>query len=68
MLIDGTKFDSTWPNGHPESFAVSSLISGWQYVIARMHVGDRRKVFVSHVGIWRTRTVAAYRSESGVGV
>jgi FKBP-type peptidyl-prolyl cis-trans isomerase FklB len=46
MLTDGTEFDSTWAHGHPVSFTVSSVISGWRYVIPRMHVGDRWKVVV----------------------
>jgi FKBP-type peptidyl-prolyl cis-trans isomerase FklB len=46
MLIDGTEFDSTWAHGHPVSFIVDSVIRGWQYVIPRMHVGDRWKVVI----------------------
>lgn len=46
MLIDGTEFDNTWAHGRPVSFTVGSVISGWRYVIPRMHVGDRWKVVV----------------------
>jgi FKBP-type peptidyl-prolyl cis-trans isomerase FklB len=46
MLIDGTEFDSTWSIGHPVSLVVDKMISGWQYVIPRMHVGDRWKVVI----------------------
>jgi FKBP-type peptidyl-prolyl cis-trans isomerase FklB len=46
MLIDGTEFDSTWAHGHPASMAVDKMIRGWQYVIPRMHVGDRWKVVI----------------------
>jgi FKBP-type peptidyl-prolyl cis-trans isomerase FklB len=46
MLIDGTEFDNTWAHGRPVSFTVSSVISGWRYVIPRMHVGDRWRVVV----------------------
>jgi len=46
MLIDGTEFDSTWAHGHPVSFTVDKVIRGWQYVIPRMHVGDRWKVVI----------------------
>lgn len=46
MLIDGTEFDSTWAHGAPVSFTVNQVIRGWQYVIPRMHVGDRWKVVI----------------------
>jgi FKBP-type peptidyl-prolyl cis-trans isomerase FklB len=46
MLIDGTEFDSTWAHGAPVSFTVDKVIRGWQYVIPRMHVGDRWKVVI----------------------
>ncbi|GFZ98156.1 FKBP-type peptidyl-prolyl cis-trans isomerase [Dyella caseinilytica] len=46
MLIDGTEFDSTWAHGSPVSFTLDSVIRGWQYVIPRMHVGDRWKVVI----------------------
>ncbi|GAB2569975.1 FKBP-type peptidyl-prolyl cis-trans isomerase [Dyella jejuensis] len=46
MLIDGTEFDSTWARGSPVSFTVDKVIRGWQYVIPRMHVGDRWKVVI----------------------
>lgn len=46
MLIDGTEFDSTWAHGSPVSFTVDKVIRGWQYVIPRMHVGDRWKVVI----------------------
>ena len=46
MLIDGTEFDSTWAHGAPVSFPVDKVIRGWQYVIPRMHVGDRWKVVI----------------------
>jgi FKBP-type peptidyl-prolyl cis-trans isomerase FklB len=46
MLIDGTEFDSTWAHGHPVTFPVDKVIRGWQYVIPRMHVGDRWKVVI----------------------
>jgi FKBP-type peptidyl-prolyl cis-trans isomerase FklB len=46
MLIDGTEFDSTWAHGAPVSFTVDRVIRGWQYVIPRMHVGDRWKVVI----------------------
>lgn len=46
MLIDGTEFDSTWARGAPASFTVNKVIRGWQYVIPRMHVGDRWKVVI----------------------
>jgi FKBP-type peptidyl-prolyl cis-trans isomerase FklB len=46
MLIDGTEFDNTWAHGRPVSFTVGSVISGWRYVIPRMHVGDRWTVVV----------------------
>lgn len=46
MLIDGTEFDSTWARGAPVSFTVDKVIRGWQYVIPRMHVGDRWKVVI----------------------
>jgi FKBP-type peptidyl-prolyl cis-trans isomerase FklB len=46
MLIDGTEFDSTWAHGRPAIMVVDHMISGWQYVIPRMHVGDRWKVVI----------------------
>jgi FKBP-type peptidyl-prolyl cis-trans isomerase FklB len=46
MLIDGTEFDSTWANGRPATMIVGRMISGWQQVIPRMHVGDRWKVVI----------------------
>ncbi|MDE1894471.1 MAG: FKBP-type peptidyl-prolyl cis-trans isomerase [Xanthomonadaceae bacterium] len=46
MLVDGTEFDNTWARGSPVSFAVNSVLSGWQDVIPRMHVGDRWKVVI----------------------
>jgi FKBP-type peptidyl-prolyl cis-trans isomerase FklB len=46
MLIDGTEFDSTWARGQPVRFEVDKVISGWQDVIPRMHVGDRWKVVI----------------------
>lgn len=46
MLIDGTEFDSTWAHGAPVTFTVDKVIRGWQYVIPRMHVGDRWKVVI----------------------
>jgi FKBP-type peptidyl-prolyl cis-trans isomerase FklB len=46
MLIDGTEFDSTWAHGSPVKFSVDKVIRGWQYVIPRMHVGDRWKVVI----------------------
>jgi FKBP-type peptidyl-prolyl cis-trans isomerase FklB len=46
MLIDGTEFDSTYAHGKPASFTVDKVIRGWQYVIPRMHVGDRWKVVI----------------------
>ncbi|GLQ88686.1 FKBP-type peptidyl-prolyl cis-trans isomerase [Dyella flagellata] len=46
MLIDGTEFDSTWAHGKPVTFTVDKVIRGWQYVIPRMHVGDRWKVVI----------------------
>lgn len=46
MLVDGTEFDSTWAHGAPVSFTVDRVIRGWQYVIPRMHVGDRWKVVI----------------------
>jgi FKBP-type peptidyl-prolyl cis-trans isomerase FklB len=46
MLIDGTEFDSTWAHGAPVTFPVNKVIRGWQYVIPRMHVGDRWKVVI----------------------
>lgn len=46
MLIDGTEFDSTWAHGAPVSFTLNGVIRGWQYVIPRMHVGDRWKVVI----------------------
>ena len=46
MLIDGTEFDSTWAHGAPVTFPVDKVIRGWQYVIPRMHVGDRWKVVI----------------------
>jgi FKBP-type peptidyl-prolyl cis-trans isomerase FklB len=46
MLVDGTEFDSTWAHGTPVSFALNGAIRGWQYVIPRMHVGDRWKVVI----------------------
>lgn len=46
MLIDGTEFDSTWAHGSPVTFSVDKVIRGWQYVIPRMHVGDRWKVVI----------------------
>lgn len=46
MLIDGTEFDSTWAHGNPVTFTVDKVIRGWQYVIPRMHVGDRWKVVI----------------------
>lgn len=46
MLVDGTEFDSTWAHGAPVSFTVDKVIRGWQYVIPRMHVGDRWKVVI----------------------
>ncbi|MFK2853790.1 FKBP-type peptidyl-prolyl cis-trans isomerase [Dyella humi] len=46
MLIDGTEFDSTWAHGSPVTFTVDKVIRGWQYVIPRMHVGDRWKVVI----------------------
>lgn len=46
MFIDGTEFDSTWAHGAPVSFTVNGVIRGWQYVIPRMHVGDRWKVVI----------------------
>ena len=46
MLVDGTEFDNTWARGTPVSFVVNSVLSGWQDVIPRMHVGDRWKVVI----------------------
>ncbi|RDS86925.1 FKBP-type peptidyl-prolyl cis-trans isomerase [Dyella psychrodurans] len=46
MLVDGTEFDSTYAHGKPASFPVDKVIRGWQYVIPRMHVGDRWKVVI----------------------
>lgn len=46
MLIDGTEFDSTWAHGKPAAFTLNDVIRGWQYVIPRMHVGDRWKVVI----------------------
>jgi len=46
MLVDGTEFDNTWARGTPVSFAVNSVLTGWQDVIPRMHVGDRWKVVI----------------------
>ncbi|HTV86657.1 MAG TPA: FKBP-type peptidyl-prolyl cis-trans isomerase [Dyella sp.] len=46
MLIDGTEFDSTYAHGAPVKFAVDKVIRGWQFVIPRMHVGDRWKVVI----------------------
>jgi FKBP-type peptidyl-prolyl cis-trans isomerase FklB len=46
MLIDGTEFDSTWAHGSPVRFTLNGVIRGWQYVIPRMHVGDRWKVVI----------------------
>ncbi|HEX7817018.1 FKBP-type peptidyl-prolyl cis-trans isomerase [Dyella sp.] len=45
-LIDGTEFDSTWARGAPVSFVVDQVLRGWQYVLPRMHVGDRWKVVI----------------------
>jgi FKBP-type peptidyl-prolyl cis-trans isomerase FklB len=46
MLVDGTEFDSTQAHGHPVTFTVSDVIRGWQFVIPRMHVGDRWEVVI----------------------
>jgi FKBP-type peptidyl-prolyl cis-trans isomerase FklB len=46
MLVDGTEFDSTYAHGTPATFPVDKVIRGWQFVIPRMHVGDRWKVVI----------------------
>jgi FKBP-type peptidyl-prolyl cis-trans isomerase FklB len=46
MLVDGTEFDSTYAHQGPVTFPVDKVIRGWQFVIPRMHVGDRWKVVI----------------------
>ena len=42
-LEDGTKFDSSVDRGHPSTFPLNRVISGWTEGVCSMHVGEKRK-------------------------
>jgi len=45
-LIDGYKFDSSYDRGEPATFAVKSVIVGWQQILQRMPVGSKWEVVI----------------------
>jgi FKBP-type peptidyl-prolyl cis-trans isomerase FklB len=45
-LIDGTVFDSSYARGEPATFALGSIIPGWQEVLQLMKPGDKWKVVI----------------------
>jgi len=45
-LIDGTVFDSSYTRGEPATFALGSIIPGWQEVLQLMNPGDKWKVVI----------------------
>lgn len=45
-LLDGTEFDSSYKQGEPTTFAVSSMIKGWTEVLQLMRVGSKWQVYV----------------------
>lgn len=45
-LIDGYKFDSSYDRGQPATFALNSVIVGWQQILQKMPVGSKWEVFI----------------------
>jgi FKBP-type peptidyl-prolyl cis-trans isomerase FklB len=45
-LLDGTEFDSTYTRGAPATFAVNSVIPGWQEALVLMKPGSKWQLFV----------------------
>jgi len=48
FLIDGYKFDSSYDRGQPATFAVKSVIIGWQEVLQKMPVGSKWQVYIPY--------------------
>lgn len=46
MLIDGTKFDSSYDRGEPISFPVTGVIKGWTEALLLMKEGAKWKLFI----------------------
>ena len=46
VLLDGTKFDSSFDRGEPITFPLSGVIPGWTEGIPGMHVGGRRLLVI----------------------
>ena len=45
-LIDGYKFDSSYDRNEPATFAIKSVIVGWQQILQRMPVGSKWEVVI----------------------
>lgn len=45
-FIDGTEFDSSTKTGHPASFPVRAVISGWTEALQKMTVGSKWELYI----------------------
>lgn len=46
MLLDSTKFDSSFDRGEPAEFGVNQVIPGWQEAIQLMPAGSKYKFYI----------------------
>ena len=46
MLLDSTKFDSSFDSGEPAEFGVNQVIPGWQEAIQLMPAGSKYKFYI----------------------
>ena len=58
-LIDGKKFDSSYDRGEPATFAVKSVIVGWQQILQKMNTGSKWEVFIPQELAYGIRGVAS---------
>ena len=57
-MIDGYKFDSSYDRGEPATFAVKSVIVGWQQILQRMPVGSKWEVVIPQNLAYATKGVS----------
>ncbi len=48
MLVDGTKFDSSYDRGQPAVFGLNQVIKGWTEALQLMPVGSKWELYIPH--------------------